>query len=214
MTDTQKIMLALLKMIERKCPLGDLDPEGIYLLSRLTGSEIARIRETISQTTKGGTDDPPLKTSPVPVAGEAGGGAEARRLAVRSLRRGKPLPVQFDVLSIGSTFEFAQKSSVAAGKYNGTFRKINATEYRGQGFKATPEPFVLVIPGPLELRPGLCVFVDAHGEHGENFSGVLLSPGEARNAVNVIAPDGEVYLCARSHTYPASQSYVERFIAE
>ena len=53
-----------------------------------------------------------------------------------------------------------------------------------------------------ELSVGQSVNVDAHGQHDEDFSGVVKAIDHDNYLVHVEAPDGETYGCTRCFVYP------------
>lgn len=81
----------------------------------------------------------------------------------------------------------------------------------GRAIDGGLHPGLACHPNKLPLVPGLVVFVDAHREHGEDFSGVIVRINGV--FVEVIAPDGETYVCISFKVYPASQSYINCFLA-
>jgi hypothetical protein len=52
--------------------------------------------------------------------------------------------------------------------------------------------------GPSAIRIGQRVQVNAHAEHGEDFSGVVVGCNRRKRISYVQAPDGEIYACNRS----------------
>lgn len=53
-----------------------------------------------------------------------------------------------------------------------------------------------------KLIVGQSVFVDAHGMHGEDFSGTIVRIDDDNYLIFVEAPDGETYGCTRCFVYP------------
>lgn len=69
--------------------------------------------------------------------------------------------------------------------------------------------------GPNPVKVGDQVNVDAHGEHDEDFSGIVTTHDDGPNNPLIIlvqAPDGEVYKCNPDYVYvPGEITDAERY---